>query len=99
MSGAHRGVDSEELRRRDANHREMNIVDENRLANRIRRSSKTILASRETDYGNRRCAWTVVCGIDQASRYWRHGQATKIPTGDVLRIGSLGLPVNRQVAG
>ena len=52
----------EEYRRRDADHREESVIDENRLSNRIRRSSKTILASRETDDGDRRCAWTVVFG-------------------------------------
>src|SRR5580658_1308610 len=49
-----------EIRRRDADHREGNVIDENRLSNRIRRSSKATLASSETDYGNRRRAWTVV---------------------------------------
>src|SRR5205823_5089298 len=39
-----RRIDSEEFRRRHADHRERHIIDENRLSDRIRRSSKAILA-------------------------------------------------------
>src|SRR5260370_73917 len=94
-----RRVDSEEFRRRDADHREGNVIDENRLSNRIRRSSKAILACSETDYGDRRCAWTVVFGIDQTSRGRRHCQAPQILAGDVLRPGARGLPTVRQGLG
>src|SRR5206468_9234374 len=93
----HRWVDSEEFRRRDADHREGNVIDENRLSNRIRRSSKAILACRKTDYRDRRCAWTVVFGIDQTSRGRRHCQAAKISAGDILRAGAHGLPADGQV--
>ena len=92
-----RRVDSEEFRRRDADHREGHVIDENRLSNRIRRSSKAILAGRKTDYGDRRCAWTVVFGVDQTSRGRRHCQAAKILAGDVLRAGARGLPADGQV--
>src|SRR5216110_3403701 len=92
-----RRVDSEELRRRHADHREGNIIDENRLSDGTRRSAKAILAGSKTDYGYRRCAWTVVFGVDQASRGRRHCQAAKILAGDVLRAGAGGLPADGQV--
>src|ERR1039457_150403 len=95
----HRRVDSEKFRRRDADHREGNVIDENRLSNRIRRSPKAILACRKADYGDRRCAWTVVFGVDQTSRGRRHRQAAKILAGDVLRAGARCLPLNGQVKG
>src|SRR5256886_11922583 len=93
----HRWVDSEEFRRRDADHREGNVIDENRLANRIRRSSKAILACRKTDDGDRRRAWTVVFGVNQTSRCRQHFEAAKIVAGDVLRAGARGLPADGQV--
>src|SRR5580658_5309595 len=93
----HRRVDSEEFRRRDADHRERNAIDENRLSNRIRRASKALLACSETDYGDRRRAWTVVFGIDQTSRGRRHFESTKILAGDVFRTGAGGLPTDHQV--
>ena len=92
-----RRVDSEEFRRRNADHREGHVIDENRLSDRIRRSPKAILAGRKTDYGDRRCAWTVVFGVDQTSRGRRHCQAAKILAGDVLRAGARGLPADGQV--
>src|SRR5207247_7154403 len=78
----HRRVYSNEFRRRDADHREGNVIDENRLSNRIRRSSKAILACRKTDYGDRRCAWTAVFGVDQTARGRRHLQAAEILAGE-----------------
>ncbi len=95
----HRRVDSEEFRRRDADHREGNVIDENRLSDGTRRSSKAILAGSKTDYGDRRRAWTVVFGIDQTSRGRRHFEAAKILAGDVLRAGARGLPADGQVTG
>ncbi len=92
----HRRVDSEEFRRRDADHREGNVIDENRLSNRVRRSSKAILACRKTDHGDWHRAWTVVFGLDQTSRGRRYGQAAKILAGDVLRAGAHGLPPDGQ---
>src|SRR3989442_15095563 len=53
-----RWVDSKEFRWRNTDHRKGQIIDENRLSNRIRRSPKALLACRKTDYGDRRCAWT-----------------------------------------
>src|SRR5262249_2813845 len=91
-----RWVDSKEFRWRDTDHREGHIIDENRLSNRIRRSSKAILACRKTDYGHRRRAGTVVFGFDQTSRGRRHGQAAKILAGDVLRAGAHRLPADGQ---
>src|SRR5205085_5036474 len=85
-----RWVDSEEFRRRDTDHREGHVIDENRLSNRIRRSSKAILACRKTDYGHRRRAGTVVFGVDQTSRGRRHCQAAEIFRGNVLRAGAHG---------
>ena len=92
-----RRIDSEEFRRRDTDHREGSVIDENRLSNRTRRSSKAILACSKTDYGDRRCAWTVVFGIDQTSRSRRHCQGAKILAGDVLRAGARGLSADGQV--
>src|SRR4051812_22921854 len=48
-----RGVDSEEFRRRDTDHREGNVIDENRLSDRTRRAPKAILAGSKADYGHR----------------------------------------------
>src|SRR6202011_40694 len=93
----HRRVDSAEFPAGGADHREGNVIDENRLSNRIRRSSKAILACRETDYGDRRCAWTVVFGVDQTSRGRRHCEAAKILASDVLRAGARGLSAGDQV--
>jgi len=89
-----RRIDSEEFRRRHADHREGHIIDENRLSDRTRRSPKALLAGRKADYGDRRCAWTVVFGVDQTSRGRRHCQAAKILAGDVLRAGAHGLPAD-----
>src|SRR5260370_36815664 len=94
-----RRVYSKEFRRRDADHREGNVIDENRLSNRIRRSSEAILACSETDYGHRRCAWTVVFGVDQTSSGRRHFEAAKILAGDKLRAGARNLPTGSQVMG
>ena len=93
----HRGIDSEEFRRRDANHGEGNVIDEDRLSNRIRGASKAISACSKTDYGDRRCACTVVFGVNQASRGGRHFEAAKIAAGNVLRAGARRLPVDGQV--
>src|SRR5260370_9398623 len=87
-----RRVYSKEFRRRGADHREGNVIDENRLSNRIRRSSEAILACSETDYGDRRCAWTVVFGVDQTSRGRRHREAAEILPRYVLRAFPPGLP-------
>src|ERR1700756_20732 len=57
-----RWIHSEEFRRRDTDYREGNVIDENRLSNSIRRSSKAILACSKTDYDDRRCARAVVFG-------------------------------------
>ncbi len=92
-----RWVDSEEFRRRDADHREGHVVDENRLSNRIPRSAKAIFAGSKTDHGDGRCACTVVFGVDQTSRGRRHSQAAKILAADVLRVGGRGLPADREV--
>src|ERR1039458_10375208 len=62
-----RRIDSEEFRRRNADHREGHIIDENRLSNRTRRPPKALLAGRKADDRDRRCAWTVVFGVDQTS--------------------------------
>src|SRR5206468_12729884 len=70
-----RRVHSEEFRGRDTDYREGNVIDENRLSNRIRWSSEAILACSKTDYGDRRRAWTVVFGVDQTSRSGRRCQA------------------------
>ena len=91
-----RWIDSEEFRRRHADHREGHVIDENRLSNRTRRSPKALLAGGKTDYRDRRRAWTVVFGIDQTSRGGRHFQAAKILAGDVLRAGAGGLPSDGQ---
>src|SRR5580658_3181866 len=56
-------VDSKEFRWRNTDHRKGHIMDQNRLSNRSRRSPKALLARRKTDYGDRRCAWTVVFGL------------------------------------
>ena len=89
-------VDSEEFRWRHADHREGLVIDENWLSNRIRRSSKAILACSKTDYGDRRRAWTVVLGIDQTSRGRRHSQAAEILASDELGAGAHGLPADGQ---
>src|SRR5205085_10080294 len=91
-----RGIYTEEFRRRHADHREGHIIDENRLSDRTRRSSKAILACRKTDHGDRRCAWSVVFVVDQTSRGRRHCEAAKILAGDVLRAGARGLPPDGQ---
>jgi hypothetical protein len=94
--GRRRRIDSEEFRRRHADHREGHIIDENRLSDRTRRSPKAILAGRKADDGDRGCAWTVIFGADQTSRGGRHCQAAKILAGYVLRAGAGGLPANGQ---
>ena len=91
-----RRIDSEEFRRRHADHGEGHIIDENRLPDGTRQSPKAPLAGRKADHRDRRCAWTVVFGVDRTSRSRRHGQAAKILAGDVLRAGARGLTADGQ---
>src|SRR6185369_16937175 len=89
-------IDSEEFRRRHPDHREGNVVHENRLSYRIWRSPKALLAGRKADDRYRRCTWTVIFGVDQTSRSRRHYQAAKVLACHVLRAGARGLPADGQ---
>src|SRR5260370_3630634 len=89
-----RRMDAKKSRRRHADHREGHIIDENRLSDRTRRSPKALLAGRKADDRDRRCAWTVVSGVDQTSRGSRHYQAPKILATDDHRPAALCHPTH-----
>ena len=62
------GIDAKEFGRRHADHGEGQVVDQDRLPERVRRSAETALAQREADDGDGRRAGAIVVRRDQPSR-------------------------------
>src|SRR5205085_1118676 len=89
-------IDAEEIRRCDPDQREWNIVDENRLPGRVRRSAESSLTESEAgDRGSRRSR-TVVVRDDQTPRGGYNREPAKIIAGDIMTAGQIALSFDRQ---
>ncbi len=62
--GSGRGIDAEELRRRDSDDGELDVVDQNRAAGRVGGSPEAPLTVLITEDGDGRCARAIVIGND-----------------------------------
>ena len=86
MSGGDVGIDAKELGRSDADHREGEIVDQNRLPGRIFRSAKAPLTQGEADDGDGRSARAIVIRRDQPPGGRRNPEPAEIVARHVFGI-------------
>ena len=93
----HVGIGAKELGRSDADHREGQIVDQNRLPGRIFRSAKAPLTQGEADDGDGRSARAIVIRRDQSPGGRRNPEPAEIVAGHVFCFCELGLAPECQV--
>ena len=91
------GIGAEELGRSDADHRERQVVDSNRLSGRILRTAKPLLAQGEADDGGARSAGAIVIRADQPPGGRRNPEPAEIVARHVFRSCELGLASDCEV--
>ena len=90
-------IDAEELRRSDADHGEGDVVDQDRLADRIGGAAEATLAIAGADDHDRVCTRPIVVGHQRTACGRRHRQPVKELAGHVLALCELRLPVDHHV--
>ena len=90
-------IDAEELWRRNPDHRERHVVDQNRLPGGACGIAETPLAVAQAQDRDRRGAGAIVVGEDQAARRGRHREPAKEVAGDVLALSELRLAFDHHV--
>ncbi len=91
------GIHAEELRRRDTDHGERDVVDQDGLAYRVRRTAKAPLAIAHADDGDGRRTGAIVPAKKQTARSGRHRQPLKEVARHIFPRGELGHAFDRYV--
>ena len=90
-------IHTEELCRRDADHGERHVVDENRLSDRGGRAAEAPLAVAGAQDRDRRGAGAIVVGKNETPRRGYDRQPAEEAAGDVLALRELRLALDQHV--